>query len=111
MNLKKIVKEKVITGIIILTTAVVIVGGIEYFSKRSIKLRDERTESGYVIPSKLKVPLFKDLNENRKNEVLMEYKGKFYLLIEDEQGNPVIKQYATEPNEMKINNYYLFLNR
>src|SRR3989338_5751784 len=57
---------------------------------------DRKIEVGFVIPSKLEIKL-QDLNGNGKNETLMAYDGKTYLLKLDEQGNPKIQAYKIAP--------------
>jgi len=73
--------------------------GIIYLGERANEIRDKRISSGYVIPSKLEAPIVKDLDKKDGNEVLLKYKGKSFLLMEDKFGNPVIKEYTLIPAE------------
>lgn len=59
---------------------------------------DKKVEPGYVQPSKLKINC-NDLNGNDMYETLLKYNGKQYLLQEDKEGNPIIKDYNIVPKE------------
>lgn len=105
MSLKSIIEKAaphLIIGVLAVGISTGIVLGLSSITKRDIRLRDEKTEPGYVIPSKLKVPIFRDLDGNGKDEVLLKYKGKSYLLMEDKQGNPVIRQYTITPSQVNV---------
>jgi len=57
-------------------------------------------QEGYVKPSELEIQV-SDLDNNGKKELMMKYKGKSYLLIQDNEGNPKISLYDIKPEEMK----------
>jgi hypothetical protein len=59
----------------------------------------EQVQQGYVVPSKLGIEL-QDLDGNGKDEVLMKYDGKSYLLKLDEQGRPEVQAYEVRPAEV-----------
>ncbi len=60
--------------------------------------RDIKIETGFVEPSKLEIKL-RDIDKNGRNETLIEYDGKSYLLKLDEQGNPKVQAYEIVTKE------------
>ncbi|MBI4738921.1 hypothetical protein HY772_05165 [Candidatus Woesearchaeota archaeon] len=92
------------TGINILYSG--ILGGlVGFFGSQALLTRSnyipktEQVQQGFVIPSKLEVKL-QDLNNDGKDEVLMKYDGKSYLLKLDEQGRPQVQAYEVKPAEV-----------
>ncbi|MBW2990238.1 hypothetical protein KY348_00875 [Candidatus Woesearchaeota archaeon] len=63
----------------------------------------KRIEEGHVEPRKAKI-IQEDLNNNGKLETLLKYDGKSYMLMLNEQGRPVIRNYELEvkPEEITI---------
>ncbi len=52
----------------------------------------KEVKEGYVIPSKLEIER-QDLDRDGKNEVIMKYEGKNYLLLLDSRGIPKVQPY------------------
>jgi len=97
-KLKDIVKRVgFFAGVIVLSAAIPY--GIIYLGERANEIRDKSISHGYVIPSKLEAPIVENLDKKDGNEVLLKYKGKSFLLMEDKFGNPVIKNYTIIPAE------------
>lgn len=57
-----------------------------------------KVEPNYVQPNELEIKC-KDLNGNGLKETLLMYKGKQYLLV-DENGKPIIKNYTIKSVEI-----------
>ncbi|MFZ5955840.1 MAG: hypothetical protein ACOYT4_05430 [Nanoarchaeota archaeon] len=60
---------------------------------------DDNIQFGYVKPSYLEIKL-EDLDNNGKNEVLLKYGNRDYLLILDEKGKPKVQDYQIKPSEI-----------
>jgi len=90
MHLRNIIKTVGLTAGVSAIAALPM--GIIYIAEVSKGGIDKSITPGYVIPSKLEVPLVKDLDKDGNNEVLLKYNGIEWLLMEDEHGNPVIKE-------------------
>ena len=100
MHLRNIIKTVGLTAGVSAIAALPM--GIIYIAEVSKGGIDKSITPGYVIPSKLEVPLVKDLDKDGNNEVLMNYKGKSYLLMEDKEGNPIIKQYSLSNSQINL---------
>ena len=59
----------------------------------------DEAQSGYAIPGKLEIKV-KDLDENGKDETILKYDGKSYLLRVDENNKPSIAGYDIKPIEI-----------
>lgn len=70
--------------------------GINHFRRMPI---DRNVQEGYAKPSKLELSL-NDLNQDGKNETLLKYDGKSYLLTLDDKGIPRIQPYEIKPAEV-----------
>lgn len=57
-------------------------------------------QEGHVKPSELEISV-SDLDRNGKKELVVKYKGKSYLLVENDKGNPRFQKYELEPEEIK----------
>ena len=57
-----------------------------------------KMQSGYVNPKKLDIELT-DLDKNGENEVVLRYDFYSFLLMKDEHGNPVLRDYELKPEE------------
>ena len=82
-----------------------ILGGYTYYmvdgirNINSIHLRTNSImQSGYVSPKKLDIKLT-DIDKNGEKEVVLEYDFRRFLLMEDENGNPVLRKYKIKPEE------------
>jgi hypothetical protein len=84
-----------IFGGIVAVGAAGVLGFLGYLAVNTndIHLRtDKKIEPGYINPERLKIELL-DQNRNREQEVILKYGSKSYALMEDKEGNPVIREY------------------
>ncbi|MBI2128937.1 hypothetical protein HYU07_01730 [Candidatus Woesearchaeota archaeon] len=89
---KNEVKESVIATVsLLLGLAVGTFTTLDAVKNTRIPNKD-KVEEGYVIPSKLEI-ITEDLDKNGKDEVIMKYDGRSYLLNLDKQGRPKVETY------------------
>lgn len=83
-------------GVVAVSGGIAWLGGTDPLKRMP---RDRKIEEGYAKPSGLEIKL-KDLNGDGKNETLLNYEGKSYLLKVDKDGTPVIQPYEIVPPQV-----------
>ena len=86
---------------------IVLVGFAGYFGSKALSYlpksnyipSTEKVQEGYAIPNKLEIKL-EDLDGNGKEETIMRYNGKSYLLKIDDAGNPTVQTYEIRSVEV-----------
>jgi hypothetical protein len=104
-TLIRIVKKTCLVGVVTGGLGILILAAYENGNRES-RMRSEQiqhisdqVQEGYANPNLVRIE-YQDLDGNGKNETLLKYGEKSYLLKLDSTGKPVVQSYEVRPAEV-----------